>query len=190
MLYQRASKFELSIFYKSSSFSEVYLPSLHIITLPIVNKISHYVDIRNYIIMRTHDHNYSSSTMQDKIRRKPQPGEIWELSRTLKTPQDFSVEEFNQLYSQEARRFLQGESATRYVIIVTEPESPVELEEWQVISVMVLSEKTNFISDVDLLIPPNVSGLAQEILVETWHIESMLVCNLLQPVGKRLSYEI
>ncbi|MEL6164679.1 MAG: DUF1822 family protein [Cyanobacteria bacterium J06628_3] len=140
--------------------------------------------------MRTHLHNSPSSTMRQLYRRKPQPGEIWELSRRSKTPQDFSVSEFNRLYSQEATRFLQGEEAARYVMIVTEPESPVELEEWQVISVMVLSEKTNFISDVDLLIPSNISGLTQEILAETWHVQSMLVCNLLQPVGKRLSYEI
>ncbi|BAY87669.1 hypothetical protein NIES267_71930 (plasmid) [Calothrix parasitica NIES-267] len=140
--------------------------------------------------MRTPPQNSPYFNMQDKIRLLPQPGEIWELSRTLKVPQDFSVEEFNQLYSQEARRFLLSESAARYVMIVTEPELPVEQEEeWQVISVMVLSEKTSFISDVDLLIPTNISGLTQEILAETWHIQSMLVCNLSKPVGNRISYQ-
>ena len=141
--------------------------------------------------MNTICDNLLSSAMENFYRRKPQPGEIWELSRQLQTPQDFSAVELDKLYSQEAKSFLQGESPSRYVLIVTEPESPVEdLEEWLTISVMVLSDKTSFISDVDLLISSNISGLNQDLIAETWHLQSMLVCNLLKPVGKRLSYEV
>ena len=63
-------------------------------------------------------------------------------------------------------------------------------EEWQVVSVMLLSEETDFLSDVDLLIPREVSGVGQDLLAETWHVLPMLACNLLQPVGQRLSREI
>lgn len=141
--------------------------------------------------MRTPPQNSPSSAMQKLKQRKPQPGEIWELSRQLRTPQDFSAVELDKLYSQEAKNFLQGESSSRYVMIVTEPESTGDnFEEWLTTSAMVLSNKTNFISDVDLLIPAHISGLNQDLLAETWHIKSMLVCNLLKPVGRRLSYEV
>ncbi|MDZ7962483.1 MAG: DUF1822 family protein [Aulosira sp. DedQUE10] len=121
----------------------------------------------------------------------PQPGEIWELSRQVLSPIKFSTNEENNLYSSEAQSFLQGSTPPRYVMIVTEPELENETEtEWNMVSVMVLSAETNFISDVDLLIPAHISGLSQDLLAETWHIQLMLTCNLLQPVGKRVSNEI
>jgi hypothetical protein len=121
----------------------------------------------------------------------PQPGEIWELSRSLRSPLEFSKEEQQQLYSEAAQRFLEGKSPPRYVMIVNEPDPPLDSEEeWQVVSVMLMSAKTNFLSDVDLLIPQEISGAGQDLLAETWLIVPMLTCNLLQPIGQRLSREI
>ncbi|MFB2978393.1 hypothetical protein [Microseira sp. BLCC-F43] len=121
----------------------------------------------------------------------PQPGEIWELSRYLRSPLLFSKEEQQQLYSEAARRFLEAKSPPRYVTIVNSPDPPLDPEaESQVVSVMLMSPETNFLSDVDLLIPQEISGIGQDLLAETWHILPMLTCNLLQPVGRRLSREI
>ncbi|MBD2194120.1 MULTISPECIES: DUF1822 family protein [Calothrix] len=125
----------------------------------------------------------------------PQPGEIWELSRQVLSPIKFSPNEENNLYSSEAQNFLQGNAPPRYVMIVTEPETEPELDnetetEWNIVSVMVLSVEISFISDVDLLIPAHISGLTQDLLAETWNVQLMLACNLLQPVGKRVSHEI
>ncbi|ARV57442.1 hypothetical protein BZZ01_01270 [Nostocales cyanobacterium HT-58-2] len=121
----------------------------------------------------------------------PQPGEIWEVSRLVRSPLKFSSQEQQTLYSSSVQSFLAGNSPPRYVMIVKENESPVETEEqWLIVSVMLLSVKTDFLSDVDLLIPANMSGLSQDLLAETWHVIPALACNLLQPVGKRFSREI
>lgn len=121
----------------------------------------------------------------------PQPGEIWEVSRLVQSPLKFSIQEQQTLYSPLAQSFLAGNSLPRYVIIVKEPELSIEIEEQSlIVSVMLLSVETDLISDVDLLIPAKISGLCQDLLAETWHIIPALVCNLLQPVGKRLSRQI
>ena len=121
----------------------------------------------------------------------PQPGEIWELSRYLQSPLEFSKEEQQQLYSEVARRFLEGKSPPRYVTIVNEPDPPPGSKaEWQVVVVMLMSPETNFLSDVDLLIPQDISGVGQDLLAETWQVLPMLTCNLQKPVGRRLSREI
>ncbi len=128
---------------------------------------------------------------QDFNPPTPQPGEIWEVSRWVRSPLKFSKEEQQQLYSEAARRFLEAKSPPRYVTIVSEPDPPLDSEaEWQVVSVMVMSGETNFLSDVDLLIPQAISGVGQDLLAETWQVLPMLTCNLLQPVGRRLSREI
>jgi hypothetical protein len=114
----------------------------------------------------------------------PQPGEIWELRRQIEWPGEFFPNPDKQLYSPEAENFLQGNTPPRYVMIVKEPRAEL------IVSVMVMSTETNFISDADLLVPAHVSGLRQDLLAETWHIRPMLVCNLLQLVGSRLSREI
>ncbi|WP_225977566.1 DUF1822 family protein [Nostoc sp. CENA543] len=113
----------------------------------------------------------------------PQPGQIWELSRQIRYYGEFYPNESHQLYSSQAQSFLQGKTPPRYVMIVTEPEA-------EIVSVMVLSAETNFISNVDVLIPADISGSTQDLLAETWHIQPMLVDNLLQPIGKRLSRDI
>jgi hypothetical protein len=121
----------------------------------------------------------------------PQPGEIWEVSRLVRSPLNFSIQEQHFLYSPSAQNFLLGNSPSRYVMIVKEPEISLEMEDqWLIVSVMLLSIEVDLISDVDLLIPAKISGLGQDLLAETWHIIPALVCNLLQPVGKRLSHQI
>lgn len=121
----------------------------------------------------------------------PQPGEIWELSRYLQSPLEFSKEEQQQLYSEVARLFLEGKSPPRYVTIVNEPEPPPGSKaEWQVVVVMLMSPETHFLSDVDLLIPQEISGVGQDLLAETWQVLPMLTCNLHKLVGRRLSREI
>jgi len=121
----------------------------------------------------------------------PQPGEIWEVSRLVQSPLEFSSKEQQSFYSSSVQRFLAGNSPPRYVMIVKEPELPIKTEEqWLIVSVMMLSVKTDFLSDVDLLIPTKISELEQDLLAETWHIIPALTCNLLQPVGKRMSRQI
>lgn len=118
------------------------------------------------------------------------PGVIWELSRFVKSPLEFSQEEQKSLYSDVALRFLSGESLPRYVMIVREPEPAVGQDEWQIVSVMVLSVQTDFLSNVDLLIPAKVSGVGQDLLAETWQVQPMLAKNLSHLVGQRLSRKI
>ncbi len=138
--------------------------------------------------------NFGESTLgsrQEFNPPTPQPGEIWEISRWVQSPIEFSKQERQQVYSEAACKFLDGKSPPRYVTIVNEPDPLLDSEaEWQVVSVMLMSAETNFLSDVDLLIPQEISGVGQDLLAETWHILPMLACNLLQPVGRRLSREI
>jgi hypothetical protein len=130
------------------------------------------------------------------------PGEIWELRRSVRSPIEFSSAEKQRLYSQAAQTFLDGKTPPRYVMIVNEAVNdrttdartnaasfPTE-QEWQIVSVMVLSSETDFLSNVDLRIPATISGLGQDILAETWHVVWMLACNLLRPVGQRLPRDI
>ncbi|WP_341531901.1 hypothetical protein WKK05_38515 (plasmid) [Nostoc sp. UHCC 0302] len=128
---------------------------------------------------------------QSTNRPIPQPGEIWEVSRLVQSPLEFSNEEQQSLYPSSVQRFLAGNSPPRYVMITEEPEASVEKEQqWAIVIVMFLSVKTEFLNDVDLLIPSEISGVGQDLLAETWHLIPALTCNLLQPVGKKLSREI
>ncbi|ALF55983.1 hypothetical protein ACX27_29100 [Nostoc piscinale CENA21] len=121
----------------------------------------------------------------------PQPGEIWKVNYLVRSPINFASQEQQILYSSLARSFLAGNSQPRYVMIVKEPEILEKIEEnWLIIYVMLLSVETDFISNRDLRIPAEISGLDQDVLAETWHIIPALACNLLQPVGKRLSRQI
>lgn len=151
------------------------------------------LDFTNADIKNIEPKNIELELNQQKIlgRSSPQPGEIWEVSPSTKSPVEFSRHEQNILYSQVAQNFLARRSPQRYVIIITELEQDGELEEQlQIISVMLLSEEIQYLSDVDLLIPSETSGLGQDMLAQTWLIEEMLSCNLLKPVGKRLSRRI
>ena len=117
------------------------------------------------------------------------PGQIWELSQSVHTPLEFSSVEWQSLYSDSALSFLDGNSPPRYVMIVREPEPAVEQSEWQIVTVMLLSLKTDCLSNVNLLIPSYVSGVGRDLLAETWHVLPMLACNLSHLVG-RLSRQV
>jgi hypothetical protein len=95
----------------------------------------------------------------------PHPGEIWELNLAWDSG------------------FL-GEN--RYVTIVREPqpESPT------ILSAMLLSGETQYLSDVDILIPPIISGLDRDLLAETWNVRSFSTDLLHRRVGKRLSRQV
>ncbi|MBC1236370.1 hypothetical protein [Nostoc sp. 2RC] len=121
----------------------------------------------------------------------PKPGEIWKVNGSITSPLNFLSREQQNLYSSLARNFLAGNSPPRYVMIVKEPELSENIaEEWLIVYVMLLSVETDFVSNIDLLIPAKISGLDRDLLAETWHIIPTLACNLLQPVGKRLSRQI
>ncbi|MEQ9668088.1 hypothetical protein [Coleofasciculus sp. G2-EDA-02] len=140
--------------------------------------------------MRINYSEYRFSQGSRLNQQPPQPGEIWQVNRSVDSPLEFSWQEQQNLFPDSARQFLAGNSPPRYVMIVKEPESPVAAEEWQVVSVMVLSLNTDFLSSVDLLIPTNLSGVGQDLLAQTWHVLPMLRCNLSHPIGKRLSREV
>lgn len=133
--------------------------------------------------------NVMPASQHSRAFRAPQPGEIWQVSPAVQSPLQLSPEEQQQLYSEPALNFLQGESAPRYVMIVTETEQAEE-KQWQVVSVMVFSLQIQFLSTVDILIPTTISGLERGVLAETWHIQDMLACNLSNPVGRRLSRRV
>ncbi|WP_197047524.1 DUF1822 family protein [Planktothrix serta] len=124
----------------------------------------------------------------------PEPikaGQIWEVRRQVFSPLELTPEEQQHFYSSAIFDFLNGNAPPRYVIIVTEPQLEIdETPEWQVISVMLLSVKTDYLSSTNLLIPTAISGLEQDLIAETSTVISMLTCNLLRPVGKRLSRKI
>ncbi|AFY56099.1 Protein of unknown function (DUF1822) [Rivularia sp. PCC 7116] len=134
--------------------------------------------------------NSTSYTGQKIIQRMPQPGEIWEVNRSIHSPVEFSQEQQYQLYSDAARQFMRGIYPPMNVMIVTKEDSGVFSQEWQLITVMMLSGETQFLSDVDLLIPSDISGLEKDVLAQTWLVEEMFACNLVKPVGKRLSRNI
>jgi Protein of unknown function (DUF1822) len=115
---------------------------------------------------------------------KPKPGEIWEIRRIPQIPYDVDITDYECLYSNIARSFIRGESSQRYVMIVAESDDCL------VLTVMLLSSGINYFSDVNVLISQEISGLEQDLFAETWLVTEMLVCNLVKPVGWRLSYEL
>ncbi|BAZ39545.1 hypothetical protein NIES4101_54990 [Calothrix sp. NIES-4101] len=115
---------------------------------------------------------------------KPKPGEIWEIRRVPQVPIDLDITDYEVLYSDVARSFIQGYASSRYVIIITEPDA------CQIVTVMLLSGEINYSSNVNILISRELSGLEQDFLAETWLVVEMFVCNLLAAVGQRLSLEL
>ncbi|MGK7904228.1 MAG: DUF1822 family protein [Hormoscilla sp.] len=136
--------------------------------------------------------NITESTVLELPKIDPaeiKPGEIWSIARRTYSPLEFDRDSEQKLYPEAARRELNGEAAPRYVMIVTEPELDPAVS-WRIVSVMLLSEKTDYISDVDILIPSQISGVGQDLLAETWQVLPMLDCNLSRPLGPRLSRPI
>ncbi|NER51294.1 MAG: DUF1822 family protein, partial [Symploca sp. SIO1A3] len=141
--------------------------------------------------MRINFNQFTSPGEEQLEQKLPLPGEIWEISRSMRNPLEFSHEEQQRLYSDVARNFLEGNSPPRYAMIVTESQLPEPGDEdWAVISVMLFSEQTSFLSDVDIILPARISGMEQDLLALTWQVQLMLADNLSQSVGRRLSREI
>jgi hypothetical protein len=79
-------------------------------------------------------------------------------------------------------------------MIVQAPEADTSLEntedDWQEVSVMLLSVECDRLSNVDIVIPAKISGLEQDLLAETWHVLPMLTALLSHPIGQRFSRQI
>ena len=138
--------------------------------------------------------NLSESVTSDLPRislDQIKPGEIWEVSRQVWSPLILDWEEENSLYPEAVRQFLAGDSPPRYVMIVREPE-PSQLGEnvWQLVDVMLLSVQTEYVSEVDLVIPSPLHETVPALLAETWQVVSMLTCNLSRYTGWRLSRQV
>jgi hypothetical protein len=128
------------------------------------------------------------------------PGEIWQISpfpnwdgtperpdcpqSSLHPPLHLSEAQIKSLYSDVACQYLAA-AEPRHVLIVQEPQPLLDSSSWQMITVLILSSATQFLSQADLVIPSQISGI-QTLLAETWHIVPMLVCQLAQKVGNRL----
>ncbi len=147
-------------------------------------------------------------------RANIKPGEIWVLTGQIQSPLALNAEEQKRLYPQVAWTWQFGSSnlptlPPRYVMIVQAPEADTSLEntekdpplappskggdtddEWQEVSVMLLSVECDRLSNVDIVIPAKISGLEQDLLAETWHVLPMLTVHLSHPVGQRLSRQI
>ncbi len=147
-------------------------------------------------------------------RANIKPGEIWVLTGQIQSPLALNAEEQKRLYPQVAWTW-QFDSSNlptlppRYVMIVQAPEADTFLEnmeddpplappskrgdtddEWQEVSVMLLSVECDRLSNVDIVIPAKISGLEQDLLAETWHVLPMLTAHLSHPIGQRLSRQI
>lgn len=91
----------------------------------------------------------------------PQPGEIWEV-----VADDLDC--------------------SHWVAIVREPQ-PADLAGC---SVMLLSAAVEYLSNADILIPSQISGLEIDVLAETWNVARLPLTRLKKRVGRRLSRQI
>jgi hypothetical protein len=122
------------------------------------------------------------------IHALPRPGEIWKLRHSVQSSVNVFQPHLMSLFSAAAQAYLLGEPSDRYVMIVKEPEPAADRDDDDLaVSVMVLSLEMQHLSQFDLGIPAHLSGLSFDLLAETWHVLKMLVCNLLEPVGVRLT---
>jgi hypothetical protein len=123
---------------------------------------------------------HSAQPWQASQFRSPRPGEIWKLKQCLCIPAELSPTGQRHLWCSDKPH-------SYYVMVVKEPEViEGEQTEWPVLSVMLLSAQTQFLSEVDLLLPGAISGLKFDLLLETWHVQLTLLGNLSHLVGNRL----
>jgi Protein of unknown function (DUF1822) len=99
---------------------------------------------------------------------QPQPGEIWAVNIELATVLDLNP------------------PRARYVAIIRESLA-INLD---VCTAMLLSTETQYLSEVDLIIPAAISGLEYDILAETWNVGKLKISSLDRRVGNRLSRPI
>jgi Protein of unknown function (DUF1822) len=78
------------------------------------------------------------------------------------------------------------DGSERYLMIVHEPVAP----KLSVCSGMLFSLETEYLSNVDVLIPIAITGLEQDILAETWNVGEVSIDHLIRPVGNRLSRQV
>lgn len=119
--------------------------------------------------------------------RLPQPGEIWEVRRFPDSYRGGLPAQRQQLEGERTRPGLPDELPARYVTLIRDGETQ---ETGSIVFVMVLSEETQFLNSIDLLIPSELSGFDRDLLAETWHVFPLFAWNLSRAVGKRLSREI
>jgi Protein of unknown function (DUF1822) len=74
----------------------------------------------------------------------------------------------------------------RYLMIVHEPIAP----QLSVCSGMLFSLETEYLSNIDVLIPVAITGLEQDVLAETWNVGDISINHLIRPVGNRLSRQV
>jgi Protein of unknown function (DUF1822) len=74
----------------------------------------------------------------------------------------------------------------RYLMIVHEPIAP----QLSVCSGMLFSLETEYLSNIDVLIPVAITGLEQDVLAETWNVGDISIEHLIRPVGNRLSRQV
>jgi hypothetical protein len=100
------------------------------------------------------------------VMPQPTPGEIWEVNC------DGAIEDEPGL--------------SHYVQIIRESQADLPAS----YSVMLLSIETQYLSNVDILIPPAISGLDRDLLAETWNVGTVSIDRLQTKVGNRLSRQI
>jgi hypothetical protein len=96
---------------------------------------------------------------------QPLPGEIWAVTDDAN---------------------FDGETTTRYLLIIRE----VQDSDPNLVSVMVLSGECEYRSDINILIPPAISGLEIETIAQTWNLGEIALEYLDVRVGNRLSRQI
>ncbi len=94
------------------------------------------------------------------------PGEIWVVNRDAHFDTNFAT--------------------VRYLTILREPQNV----DPKLVSVMVLSEEIEYLSDINILIPPAISGLSANVLAETGNVGEMPIEYLQYRIGNRLSRQI
>ncbi len=93
------------------------------------------------------------------------------------------IHEFNEPAPQPGEIW-QLSTMPHYVMIVKDDR------QMKIVSVMVLSFETSFVSDVDLVVSVNISGLEQDLLAQTWLVLEIQTSDLLRQVGKRISRQV
>jgi Protein of unknown function (DUF1822) len=102
----------------------------------------------------------------DTITLQPMPGEIWAVNN------DASFDE--------------GADSVRYLMVIKEARVLAS----KLVSVMVLSEDIRSLSDKNILIPPEISGLRVQVLAQTANIGKISIEHLQFKIGNRLSRQI
>jgi hypothetical protein len=102
----------------------------------------------------------------DTSTLKPLPGEIWAVNNDA----SFDIDD----------------DSVRYLMVIKEVRS----SDAKLVSVMVLSEDIRSLSDKNILISPEISGLRARVLAQTENIGKISIEHLQVKIGNRLSRQI